>query len=61
MYSSQTRRWVGPVALLIAGAFVLAAAALLSRANRSDRNFPLETVDPSEGATQVSVQEAYAR
>ncbi len=58
MNTSESRRWLGPLVLLIAGGLLLAAAALVSFANQTDRNTPATVIDPVDGVARVPVQDA---
>lgn len=59
MKTSEKRRLIGPLALLVAGVLLLAAGVLVSLAHRSDRNNPETTIDPTDGVARVSLEDAH--
>lgn len=59
MQSSNQTRWVGPLALLVAGTLILGAGVIVSLANRADRSSEQVNLAPPDGASRVSLQETF--
>lgn len=59
MNSSNQPKWIGPIALVAAGVFLLAAGLLVSQVNRSNQPPTNTTNDPANTVERVLLDEAY--
>ena len=59
MNSTNQSKWIGPIALVAAGVFLLAAGLLVSLVNRSDQPSTDTNSDPSNTVERVLLDEAF--
>jgi 3-mercaptopyruvate sulfurtransferase SseA len=59
MNSTNQSKWIGPIALLAAGVFLLAAGLLVSLVNRSNQTSTDSNSDPAITVERVLLDEAF--
>jgi hypothetical protein len=59
MNMTDQRKWIGAVALVAAGVFLLAAGIIASLANRDGQSVVSSSAEPTDSVLRVSLQDAF--
>lgn len=60
MNMTDQRRWIGAVALVAAGIFLLAIGIIASLANRDGQDIVSSSAEPTDSVLRVSLQDAFS-